>query len=105
MMSAQPLPRRRILVGLALLFLPLLVLPLGTIWLWADFDPWPAGAMDLAGKGIAVVCWLSLPVWLLFSGLQTRVKACLGGIMLLLAGAAVAAVDSIHFNGYLWPIP
>jgi outer membrane protein assembly factor BamB len=103
-MSAIYPHRKALLVAAVLLLLPLLALSASSVWLWADLDPYPAGAMDLTAMALAVACWLALPVYVALSGLGRRVKLTLAAVALVAAGAAAAVTDSVVVNGYLRPV-
>jgi outer membrane protein assembly factor BamB len=103
----SPPPRkRRILFVLALLLLPVPALAVRSVWKWSDLDPRPTFALTATGWAVALACWVTLPVWIfLFSGWSGRTRAVIAGVMLLGLGGAVAAIDSVQFNGDLEPIP
>jgi outer membrane protein assembly factor BamB len=107
-MSTLPPPRRRgrLLIGLLLVVLPVITLALPPFWQWADLDPRPIFLLSVIGQSVTTFCLLALPIWVLFlSGFGGRTKGVLVGLMLLVAGAAVAAVDSVKLTGDLRPIP
>jgi outer membrane protein assembly factor BamB len=108
MMSTQPSPpsRRRVLVGLFLIIAPVVALSLAPFWQWADLDPRPIFIMGMIGQIVTSISLIALPIWFLFfSGFSWRTKAFGSVVIVLLLGAAVAAVDSVKFNGDLQPIP
>jgi outer membrane protein assembly factor BamB len=98
--------RRRLIFALILLVLPVLALSIRPLWNWSDFNPRPTFILTMIGWGIALACWIALPVWLFaLSGISGRTKAILAGLMLLIVGTAVASIDDVQWNGYIQPIP
>jgi outer membrane protein assembly factor BamB len=106
-MSAPPTRRwLRLLAGLLLLLLPLLVMSINGVWQWADLDPAPMFTFSMIGMILLPVCWMLLPIWFFFfSGLTSRTRGIVTGVMLLLAGSAAASIDSFKVDGNLRPIP
>ncbi len=107
-MSTQPAPprRRRLLIGVLLLILPVIAWELAPLWQWADLDQRAIFTLSVIGQVVPSLCLIALPIWFLFfSGFGGRTKAISTCLVLLLAGSAVAAVDSFKFDGNLRPIP
>jgi outer membrane protein assembly factor BamB len=107
-MATNPPPRHRtrLLFGLLLVVLPAITLALPAFWQWADLDPRPIFTLSVIGQSVTTFCVLALPIWVLFfSGFAGRTKGIVLGLMLLLAGTAVAAIDSVKLTGDLRPIP
>jgi outer membrane protein assembly factor BamB len=107
MSTLSPPPRRRRLrIGLFLVILAVIAWELAPLWQWADLDPRPIFVLSMIGQIVTPLCLLALPIWFFcFSGLAGRAKVVVAGLVLLLAGAAVASVESVQVNGDLRPVP
>jgi outer membrane protein assembly factor BamB len=102
----QTAPRtwRRWILPVVCLVLSAVALALPGLWRWSDLDQTPQSGLVLTGMVVAPLCWLIVVIWFFASGLARAVKLATGIVLLVFAGAAVAAVRHVDVDGNLRPI-